>query len=252
MKRILSAAAFCTLALGPALAADLPPAPPPPPRAPAVYVPVAVPLYNWTGFYFGPNIGWGWTSLSVNDTLGNSYSNSTNQGQFFGGGQVGFNYQFPMGVVIGAEWQFDWLPNASNTGNGTAIPGVGTIQVTSNNRWVTDVAARLGYGWDRVLFYGKGGWAWAGTNGSTINNTTTNTSFTGGTSSNQGWLAGAGIEYAFFPNWTARVEYDYIRLNNTTQTIPAGAAGFAAGDTFNISNRNFSIVEVGMNYKFGW
>ena len=88
----------------------------------------------------------------LNDTLGNSYSNSTNQGQFFGGGQVGFNYQFPMGVVIGAEWQFDWLPNASNTGNGTAIPGVGTVQVTSNNRWVTDVAARLGYGWDRVLF----------------------------------------------------------------------------------------------------
>lgn len=54
------------------------------------------------------------------------------------------------------------------------------------------------------------------------------------------------------PELDGEVEYDYISLNNTTQTIPAGAAGFAAGDTFNISNRNFSIVEVGMNYKFGW
>ena len=64
MKRIFSATPFCALALGPALAADLPPAPPPPPRAPAAYVPVAVPLYNWTGFYLGPNIGWGWTVCS--------------------------------------------------------------------------------------------------------------------------------------------------------------------------------------------
>ena len=54
------------------------------------------------------------------------------------------------------------------------------------------------------------------------------------------------------PNWTAKVEYDYISLNNTNDTVPAGAAGFAVTDTFNISNRNFSIVEVGMNYKFGW
>ena len=254
MKRIVVAAVLCSAALGQALAADLP-MPPPPPRAPAAYVPVAVPLYNWTGFYLGPNIGWGWNSVSVTDGFGLNYNNSTNQGQFAGGGQVGFNYQFPMGVVIGAEWDFDWLPNSNNTGNGTVVPAAGgnTIQVTGNNRWLTDVAARLGYGWDRVLFYGKGGWAWVGSSGNGLTNTTTGATFTGtGSSYNQGWLAGAGVEWAFFPNWTAKIEYDYIGLNNTTFTVPAGAAGFTVTDTFNVSNRNISIVQIGMNYKFGW
>ena len=156
-----------------------------------------------------------------------------------------------MGVVIGAEWDFDWLPNASNTGNGTAVPGFGTVQMTSNNRWFTDVAARLGYGWDRVLFYGKGGWAWVGNSGNTV--TTAAGSFTGsGSNYNQGWLAGAGIEWAFFPNWTAKIEYNYIGLNNTTFSTPVNTAGIPVGDTFNISNRNISLVQIGMNYKFGW
>ena len=127
MKRIFSATTLFALALGPALAANL--------RRRhhrhrvhrrlTYRLPFALQL---DGVLSRPEYRWGSTSLSVNDTLGNSYSNSANQGQFFGGGQVGFNYQFPMGVVIGAEWQFDWLPNASNTGNGTAIPGVGIFR----------------------------------------------------------------------------------------------------------------------------
>jgi len=254
MKRIFVAAALCTAAFGQALAADLPPPPAPPPRAPAAYVPIAVPLYNWTGFYIGGNVGGGFGGISVSDSAGSSFASTTSQ-SFLGGGQVGVNYQFWGGVVIGAEADFDWLPNSSNTGNGTVVPAAGgnTIQVTGNNRWLTDVAARLGYGWDRVLFYGKGGWAWVGSSGNGLTNTTTGATFTGtGSSYNQGWLAGAGVEWAFFPNWTAKVEYDYISLNNTTFTVPAGAAGFTVTDTFNISNRNISIVQVGMNYKFGW
>ena len=54
------------------------------------------------------------------------------------------------------------------------------------------------------------------------------------------------------PELDGEVEYDYISLNNTNFTVPAGEAVFTVTDTFNISNRNFSIVEVGMNYKFGW
>ncbi len=255
MKRILFVGAFALLAGGQALAADLPPPVAPPPRAPAVYVPIVVPVYSWTGFYIGGNVGWGWNSVSITDNTGLNYSNSTNQGQFAGGGQVGFNYEFPGGFVLGAEADFDWLPNTSNSGNGTVVPAAGgnTIQVTANNRWITDVAARAGYAWDRVLLYGKGGWAWVGSSNNTITNLTTAQSITGsGSSSNDGWLAGAGVEWAFAGNWSARVEYDYVRLNNTTFSIAAGSVGFPAGDTFNVSNRNISIVDVGLNYKFGY
>ena len=60
MKRILIAGALALAAGGQALAADLPPPMAPPPRAPAAYVPVPIPYYNWTGFYVGGNLGAAW------------------------------------------------------------------------------------------------------------------------------------------------------------------------------------------------
>ena len=61
MKRIVGALMFSLVAAGGALAADLPPAPPP--QAPAMYVPVAAPMYNWGGIYVGINGGYGWGSV---------------------------------------------------------------------------------------------------------------------------------------------------------------------------------------------
>ncbi len=93
-----------------AFAADLPaPAPIPQPA----YLP---PVYNWTGFYIGGNVGAGWSGLSgknFSDTLGSTFTAPTNV-QFLGGGQVGVNYQFWNGVVIGGEAMFDWLQAAQN------------------------------------------------------------------------------------------------------------------------------------------
>ena len=110
MKRILIASAVAFAAGGQALAADLPPPMAPPPRAPAMYVPV-VPLYNWTGFYLGGNVGAGLTSTAVSTAQrAHRFDNHPNT-SFLGGGQVGVNYEFGGGVVIGAEAMFDWLPN---------------------------------------------------------------------------------------------------------------------------------------------
>ena len=119
MKRILIASAVAFAAGGQALAADLPPPMAPPPRAPAMYVPV-VPLYNWTGFYIGGNVGAGWNSAGSisTDHVGSTFRTTTNT-SFLGGGQVGVNYEFGGGVVVGAEAMFDWLPNTKNTINAT-------------------------------------------------------------------------------------------------------------------------------------
>ena len=118
MKRILMASTLALAAGGQALAADLPPPVAPPPRAPAMYIPV-IPPYNWSGFYVGGNLGAGWNSTgSITDTFGSTFGTTTNT-SFLGGGQVGVNYQFYGGVVIGAEAMFDWLPNTSNTINAT-------------------------------------------------------------------------------------------------------------------------------------
>ena len=43
-----------------------------------------------------------------------------------------------------------------------------TRSATINNRWLTTATGKLGYAWDRVLVYAKGGGAWVGTNNPTI------------------------------------------------------------------------------------
>jgi len=101
-------------------------APPPPPP---VYAP---PPFSWTGFYLGGNIGGAWAHRDVTDTffLGD-FGNGNNNGVFIGGGQVGYNWQVGY-AVLGIEADFDGAANNNNTRT------VGIVQVTSNNRWITD------------------------------------------------------------------------------------------------------------------
>src|SRR5499427_5078419 len=87
----------------------------------------------------------------------------------------------------------------------------------------------------------------------TITNLTTGTSITASNNNtNSGWLVGAGIEWAFAPNWSAKVEYNYLGLDDRTFIVPAGVPGFLPGDTFTQSNRNIQMVKVGVNYLFNW
>jgi outer membrane immunogenic protein len=85
MKRLLFVLALSVAASSPAWAADI--LPPPvalPPHAPAAYVPV-VPLYNWSGFYIGGNLGAAWNSGgSVSDTFGSTFSGSGQAIKFVG------------------------------------------------------------------------------------------------------------------------------------------------------------------------
>ena len=248
IKTLIAGVAFMALGTAVAGAADLPVrAPPPPPP----------PVFSWTGFYIGANIGGAWSNNNWNDTFFlTNFNNSAHNSVFIGGGQIGGNYQIGQ-FVIGGEWDFDWAAN--NNGAGVFIPGVGNIVVTNNNRWITTVAARFGYAFDQLLFYGKAGGGWVGNNNLTVTNLTTGVSLTCGTFTNLtncgnntgGWLVGAGVEYAFANNWTVKFEYDYLGLGNRTFVIPA-TAPLLAGDTFISNNRNIQMVKVGVNYLFNW
>src|ERR1700674_4376282 len=62
MKKLLLGTAISLAMVGVAAAADLPPAPPP---EPAPYV-KAPPVWSWTGFYIGDDIGVGWAKTKNN------------------------------------------------------------------------------------------------------------------------------------------------------------------------------------------
>jgi outer membrane immunogenic protein len=222
--------------------------------APPVYAPSPVylpPPFSWTGFYIGGNFGGAWNHRNVTDSFfGLNLSNSSNEGVFIGGGQLGFNYQFN-NIVLGVEWDFDWAGNNDNTVSGIVAPGIGGIQVTSNNGWITTVAARFGVTYDHWLFYGKAGGGWIGNNKVTVTSVANGASVTAfDNNSNNGWLVGAGIEWALTSNWSVKVEYDYLGLSSQTFIVPAG--GFFAGDTFTNSNPNVQMVKVGFNYLFNY
>ena len=216
---------------------------------PTVYAPVyGAPPFSWTGFYIGGNVGGAWDRRELTDSLfGLSLSTPNAKGAFIGGGQLGFNYQLGS-LVLGIEGELEGVASTNSPSNGVVGPAFGTIQVTSSNRWITTLAARIGVTNDTWLFYAKGGGGWVGNDNFTINNTVTGALVAGGSNTSSGWLVGAGIEWAVAPNWSIKIEYDYLGLNRQTFTVPAG--GLFAGDTFTTSNPNVQMVKIGANYLF--
>ena len=228
MKKLLLSAAVLAATVLPASAADMPP------RtysaAPAYTAPALI--YNWTGFYIGGHLGGAFGD--DNGLLGGG-------GRFMGGVQGGFDYQFAPNWVAGVEAQYSWL-NSNTTG--VLFPA--NTLITSTNDQIGSVTGRFGYTWGPALVYAKGGFAWRDNPniGVTVGGTPAAFATTGG--NNNGWTVGAGLEYMFAPNWSAKAEYQYYNFGTTTfATGPAPIVGSRFRD-------DDQTVKVGVNYRFGW
>lgn len=211
-------------------------APPPPPQ----FMPP--PVYNWTGFYLGGNLGGVWESSTITDQLLGPLG-SVNRSGFIGGGQVGYNWQFAPWGVIGAEWMFD---GSSLNSSVSSVDSFGDLfQANERVDYVTTVAGRLGFAANNWLFYGKGGGGWVRDRlsvASLDDGTFFNTSQTRG-----GWLAGAGVEYGISQNWTIGVDWSHIGFDD--QTV-AGFGGFGFVPDEAVLSRHFDIVTGRLNFKF--
>jgi outer membrane immunogenic protein len=228
-KFLLATVALVALgATAPALAADL--AARPYTKAPA-YAPT--PIYNWTGFYIGGHIG---------GEFGGDNSLTGNSGRFLGGVQGGADYQFSNNIVLGVEAQYSWM---ANNNNGVLFPLSGTV-VNSNSDQLGSVTGRLGYSFGPALLYAKGGYAWKDGNNisATIGGVPVAVAYTG--NQRDGYTVGAGLEYMFAPQWSAKIEYQYYNFGSTT--FIAGPAG-VAGTRFNDDEH---VVKAGVNYHFNW
>lgn len=168
-----------------------------PVKAP-VYKAAPAPAFNWTGFYFGGHIGYG----EAEDPIG-----ATIDGMI-GGVQVGYNWHFSRNWVFGIE--ADIAGTDMNNAFGAHMDYLGTIR------------ARAGYAMDRVLIYGTGGFAF-----SRIQNVL------GAHLNGEGYAIGAGLEWAFARNWSAKVEYMFHDID------------FGPGDV------EVSTFKFGVNYRFG-
>jgi outer membrane immunogenic protein len=266
MKKIsslLTAIAAVAVISAPAVAADM--------RMPMKAAPPpVVAVFNWTGFYIGGFVGGAVADgdaestppanglVTYNGPLGNSYSLDSS---FIGGGTIGYNWQ-PVGsqFVLGIEGEVGYLRLRRSVAdaNNTLLTGPNGFDSTHIGDWYGVIAGRAGIAFDRVLLYAKGGVAfvdksynWTDTcvvapcGPSTLSITNSDTQVT--------WAAGAGVEWAFAPNWSLKGEYLYIDTKETTtQSAIAGGAGPAAGLLWTNSHSDPGIHtgKFGVNYRF--
>jgi outer membrane immunogenic protein len=232
MKRLLLASVglVALAAAVPASAADL--RAPRPAAAPAA----VMPIYNWTGFYIGGHVGWGhgekdWRFVTT------GLSTSHDPDGFLGGGQVGFNWQTGA-LVFGVEGQFSWADFEGSS----ICPGV-TFTCKTNIDFLATLAGRIGFAAANWLFYVKGGAAWIdeefkATDGFFVFK---------GSSDEIGWMVGAGIEYGFTPNWSAKVEYNFMDFGSERIAF---VDQFGFRDDFD-RDQQVHLVKFGINYRFG-
>jgi outer membrane immunogenic protein len=176
---------------------------------------VMAPVFSWTGFYLGGQIGYGWLNGSSTFTPGAAPTLAVRSSGVFGGVHVGYNYQIN-NFVLGAEADIEY---SGIRGTQASLAGA-TSGGIFDSRWQGSLRARLGVAADRALFYVTGGVAFADFRlaggpapAAAIG------PLQGYTTTRAGWTLGAGVEYAFTPNWTARVEYRYANYGSVSADL---------------------------------
>jgi outer membrane immunogenic protein len=225
----------------PASAADL--AARPYTKAPPAPV---VAVYDWTGFYIGINGGGGsshkcWDFVDpVTGLLSREGCHNATGGTV--GGQIGYRWQ-SANWVFGIEGQGNW---ADFSGSNTSL-----LFAPDFNRSRIDafglLTGQVGYAWNNVLFYVKGGAAVTGDKYDAFSG------ITGGllASANEtrwGGTVGAGLEFGFAQNWSVGVEYDHLFMG--TRTINLTAPGGVLFESERI-RQDVDIGLVRLNYRFG-
>ena len=266
-KLLITTAAALALSASAGLAADLAPvpyykAPPPPP-----------PAWSWNGCYIGGYAG-GAGSSSVYATepvsTGGAFPPGTfynapfgapfsigGASSFIGGGTLGCNWQWNSPLVLGIEGNIGGLHLRNSVVDPNSIAYGGDTRATATvGDWYGVIAGRVGFSVDRVLFYAKGGVAFANLSGSWLDTCTAapcgagTLNATGSTTATGGALGG-GIEYAFNPQWSVKAEYLWLGFDQTLNVCGPGG-GTAAGSTFCGTERfrGVNTGVIGLNYRF--
>ena len=273
IRKLLLSTVACISLAGAASAADLPR------RAAPVFTPV--PVFTWTGFYLGANVGYINNDSDPIRTLGIGalQANVTNnlrrpsvllrQDGFTGGGQIGYNYQLTpgQGVVIGVEADAQYTDLSRSRVENIFIPAINPNRLTNTYReelgFLGTVRGRIGYGFDKALIYATGGFAYGDVTQTVSFQTNAPVTYTGTRSGIlTGYAYGGGVEFAlptdsflnFFRSSAVTLKGEYLRydLGGRNVFVPSTGAPLSpgVGYTSRFSTEG-SIARAGINYKFG-
>jgi outer membrane immunogenic protein len=188
------------LVSGAARAADFAPYAPPPRGT------------SWQGPYVGANVGYQW---------GNVGNNPANPNGVAGGVQAGYNVQYSQ-FVFGGETDLQ-VTDADATFAAWKF----------SNPWFGSLRARAGFAMNNMLFYGTVGLAYGSLKMQSTFSPVSESHISAG------WAAGAGAEVALAPHWSARAEYLYVDLGNSSFVLDSNNHGIQS-----------SLLRLGVNYRF--
>ncbi len=261
-KKIVTAAAMLVAAAGAAHAADLPAR-----VAPAPYV-APLPVFTWTGAYFGINAGAAFdnkqqftTTANRRDGIGDtSFSDSG----FSAGGQIGYNYEFQgfggfggpgSGIVVGFEADAMYMDTDKSIN--TILPA-GNASFRSGLDFLGTARGRLGYAFNTFLIYGTGGFAYGNVDSRVVSVSNGVTDLQNQSGFNTGYTYGGGIEYAlptgsflnFFHSSAVTLKAEYLRYeldSSNLKDTSVNTVNLQPG--LKVKNEG-NIARIGLNYKF--
>ena len=277
MKRIVLATALVALGSASALAADLPPRGYD--KAPAM----ATGATNWSGLYIGGNVGYGWGSGNMDAAVALGPGATVGIGRnipldasgtldpkpkgVIGGAQIGYNWQMGS-LVTGLEADFQGSGIKGSAHQSTLRPeddgGVDGSSRSADEKlsWFGTVRGRLGVTvTPDLLLYGTGGLAYGLVSNSAAMRIFDNdgpTPFPVDYPASvgkvkAGWTAGAGAEWMFTSNWSAKIEYLHVDLGNVSAignvTAPAATILHDTSVKYTWKSQE-NIVRAGVNYHF--
>jgi outer membrane immunogenic protein len=250
-----AAAALAVTIAAPARAADLPL---------KTETPFAA-RFTWTGCYLGGHLGGGFSRKDISDPVQLVQDSFLGPGSTTGittvspapsgvviGGQIGCDYQFASSWVVGIEGAASGstMTNSRNIGLPLGNPDIALVK--ARVEFLPSVTMRLGYAFDNVLLYARGGVAL------TQDRYNVTGSFAGtpfgfeGLDNRIGWTAGGGVEWAFSQHWSTNLEYDYYQFGHSNILMSDPINGFAGIVN---TKQTVQVVKAGLNFHIwaaGW
>lgn len=196
---------------------------------------------NWSGIYIGGHLGGAWSDTGYTSTTGVVVDLSQEAQSVIGGGQLGLRYQSG-GLVLGAEVSY----SGASLDSRDVLFGVERFSSSINGMWL--VTGQVGWAWDRSLLYVKGGWASADVDFDIFHVGSGRHASSGGREN--GWVIGAGWEYAMGSGWSIGLEYNHIQIDIGDHVMTPGGLGCGPPCSITRADSSIDTVVARLNYTF--
>jgi outer membrane immunogenic protein len=225
---------------------------------PPLKAPPPPPPFAWTGCYGGAHVGGATERRDITDPIALAQDSVLGAGMTVGvttvsltqtglvaGGQIGCDYQFYSNLVLGVEAAVSG--STMKTSRGVAFPlgnpgDTGTISAMTD--FIPSITARFGVTFDRVLLYARGGVAWSGDQTNVIGSITGTPFSFQGLDTRTGFVAGGGVDWAFWGPLSVNVEYDYYGFGHDNVFMTDSINGFTGIVN---TKQNMQMVKAGLN-----